>query len=42
MRHSHQASTNGAKAVAAQQIQSQGAQQRQHLNAIAVAVAVPG
>ena len=40
MRHGHPSSTDRAKAVAAQQVQSQGAQQRQHLNAIAVAVAM--
>lgn len=40
MRQGHQASTNGRKAVAAQQIQSQGAQQRQHLHSIALSVAM--
>jgi len=40
VRYGHQASTDRAKAIAAQQVQIQGAQQCQHLNAIAVAVAV--
>jgi hypothetical protein len=41
MRHGgHQASANGAKTVAAQQIESQRSEQGQHLHAISVAVVV--
>ena len=38
MYHGHQASADLAKAVAAQQVQSQGAQQGQHLDAITLGV----
>ena len=40
MCHGHQARADRANAVAAQQVQSQGAQQAQHLDAIALAVEV--
>ena len=40
MRHGHQACTDSAKAFAAQQVEGQGSQQVQHLNTVALAVAV--
>ena len=40
MRHGHQACANGAESVAAQQIEGQRSEQGQHLNTVALAVAV--
>jgi len=40
MGHGHQACANGAKPIAAQQVQSQGAQQGQYLHAVALGVVV--
>ena len=40
MCHGHQARANGAKPIAAQQVQSQGAQQGKDLNAVALALVV--
>ena len=40
MRHGHQASVNGAKSAAAQQIEGQRSEQGQHLHTISVAVVV--
>jgi len=40
MRHGHQASADRSETVAAQQVESQGPQQSQHLNTVALGVAV--
>jgi hypothetical protein len=40
MRHGHQASADRAKAVPTQQVESQGPQQRYHLDSVALAVVV--
>ena len=40
MRYGHQARANGAKPIAAQQVQGQGAQQGKDLHAVALAVVV--
>jgi hypothetical protein len=40
--HGHRSSPNGAEAISPHQVEAQGAQQRQNLNAVAFGIAVGG